>query len=45
VIVKAAHQYMITRGAHGPGSDLVTRVLNCSRENVLTRQEFLGMVT
>jgi enamine deaminase RidA (YjgF/YER057c/UK114 family) len=46
VIIKATHHCMTTRGVHKPGTDLVTgRMLGCFRDNALTRQEFLGMVT
>jgi GTP cyclohydrolase IA len=32
------------RGIHKSGTDLVTRrMLGCLRENVITRQEFLGL--
>src|SRR6476646_5556293 len=46
VIIKASHHCMTTRGAHKPGTDLVTsRMLGVFRDNPLTRQEFLGMAT
>lgn len=43
VIIKAAHHCMSTRGVHKADTDLVTsRMLGCFRDNVMTRQEFLG---
>lgn len=43
VIIKAAHHCMSTRGVHKADTDLVTsRMLDCFRDNALTRQEFLG---
>src|SRR4051794_1089035 len=46
VIIKATHHCMTPRGVHKPGPDLVTsRMLGCFRDNPLTRQEFLGMVS
>jgi GTP cyclohydrolase I len=45
VIIKATHHCMTTRGAHKPGTDLVTsRMLGVFRDNALTRQELLGLV-
>ena len=44
VILKATHHCMTTRGAHKPGTDLVTsRMLGVFRDNALTRQELLGL--
>lgn len=44
VIIKATHHCMTTRGAHKPGTDLVTsRMLGVFRDNSLTRQELLGL--
>ncbi|EIG57508.1 GTP cyclohydrolase I FolE [Bradyrhizobium canariense] len=44
VIIKATHHCMTTRGAHKPGTDLVTsRMLGVFRDNALTRQELLGL--
>jgi len=44
VVIKAAHHCMTARGVSKPGSDLVTsHMLGCFREDVRTRQEFLGM--
>ena len=46
VVVKAAHHCMISRGVHKRGADLVTsRMLGIFRENAITRQEFLAIVT
>lgn len=46
VVLKATHHCMTTRGVHKPGTDLVTsRMLGCFRDNPMTRQEFLTMVT
>jgi GTP cyclohydrolase I len=46
VLLKAEHQCMTTRGAHKPGTDLVTsRMLGAFRDNPITRQEFLAIVT
>ena len=37
---------MTTRGVHKPGTDLVTsRMLGAFRDNPITRQEFLAIVT
>jgi GTP cyclohydrolase I len=46
VVLRATHHCMTTRGVHKPGTDLVTsRMLGCFRDNPMTRQEFLAMVT
>jgi len=46
VILKAEHHCMTTRGVMKPGTDLVTsHMTGVFRENALTRQEFLAMVT
>jgi GTP cyclohydrolase IA len=46
VVIKAEHQCMTTRGVHKPGTDLVTsRMLGAFRDNPITRQEFLAIVT
>jgi GTP cyclohydrolase IA len=46
VVLKAEHQCMTTRGVHKPGTDLVTsRMLGAFRDNAITRQEFLAIVT
>jgi GTP cyclohydrolase I len=46
VVIKAEHQCMTTRGIHKPGTDLVTsRMLGSFRDNPITRQEFLAIVT
>jgi len=46
VVLKAEHHCMTTRGVHKPGTDLVTsRMLGVFRDNPITRQEFLAMVT
>jgi len=46
VVIKAEHQCMTTRGVHKPGTDLVTsRMLGAFRDNAITRQEFLAIVT
>jgi GTP cyclohydrolase I len=37
---------MTTSGAHKPGTDMVTsRMLGVFRDNPITRQEFLSLVT
>ena len=37
---------MTTRGVHKPGTDMVTsRMLGAFRDNAITRQEFLAIVT
>ncbi len=46
VVIKATHHCMTTRGVHKHGTDLVTsRMLGCFRDNPITRQEFLSLVT
>jgi len=46
VVIKAAHHCMTTRGVHKHGTDMVTsRMLGAFRDNQMTRQEFLAMVT
>ena len=46
VVLKAEHQCMTTRGVHKQGTDLVTsRMLGAFRDNAITRQEFLAIVT
>lgn len=46
VVLKAEHHCMTTRGVHKPGTDMVTsRMLGAFRDNPITRQEFLAMVT
>ncbi len=46
VVIKATHHCMTTRGVHKPCTDMVTsRMLGCFRDNAMTRQEFLSMVT
>jgi len=46
VVIKAEHHCMTTRGVHKPGTDMVTsRMLGAFRDNPLTRQEFLAIVT
>lgn len=46
VVIKAEHHCMTTRGVHKHGTDMVTsRMLGVFRENAITRQEFLAMVT
>jgi GTP cyclohydrolase I len=46
VVIKAEHHCMTTRGVHKHGTDMVTsRMLGVFRDNALTRQEFLAMVT
>lgn len=46
VVLKAEHQCMTTRGVHKTGTDLVTsRMLGAFRDNAITRQEFLAIVT
>jgi len=46
VVIKATHHCMTTRGVHKPGTDMVTsRMLGCFRDNAMTRQEFLTMVS
>jgi GTP cyclohydrolase I len=46
VVLKAEHFCMTARGVHKPGTDLVTsRMLGAFRDNPITRQEFLAIVT
>ena len=46
VVIKAEHHCMTTRGVHKPGTDMVTsRMLGAFRDNAITRQEFLAIVT
>ena len=46
VVIKAEHHCMTTRGVMKPGTDMVTsRMLGAFRDNPLTRQEFLAIVT
>lgn len=46
VVLKAEHHCMTTRGVLKPGTDMVTsRMLGVFRDNPITRQEFLAMVT
>jgi len=46
VVIKAEHHCMTTRGVHKHGTDMVTsRMLGVFRDNPMTRQEFLAMVT
>ena len=46
VVLKAEHHCMTTRGVHKPGTDMVTsRMLGAFRDNPITRQEFLALVT
>ena len=46
VVIKAEHHCMTTRGVHKHGTDMVTsRMLGSFRDNPMTRQEFLAMVT
>ncbi len=46
VVIKAEHHCMTTRGVKKHGTDMVTsRMLGVFRENAITRQEFLAMVT
>lgn len=46
VVIKAEHHCMTTRGVHKHGTDMVTsRMLGAFRDNAMTRQEFLAMVT
>jgi GTP cyclohydrolase I len=46
VVIKAEHHCMTTRGVHKHGTDMVTsRMLGAFRDNAMTRQEFLSMVT
>ncbi len=46
VVLKATHHCMTTRGVHKHDTDMVTsRMLGCFRDNPITRQEFLSLVT
>jgi GTP cyclohydrolase I len=46
VIIKATHHCMTARGVYKPGTDMVTsRMLGCFKDNAVTRQELLSMVT
>jgi GTP cyclohydrolase IA len=46
VVIKAEHHCMTTRGVHKHGTDMVTsRMLGAFRDNAMTRQEFLALVT
>ncbi len=46
VIIKAEHHCMTTRGVYKHGTDMVTsRMLGVFRDNAMTRQEFLALVT
>jgi len=46
VVLKAEHHCMTTRGVHKHGTDMVTsRMLGAFRDNPITRQEFLAIVT
>ncbi len=46
VVIKAEHHCMTTRGVHKHGTDMVTsRMLGVFRNNPITRQEFLAIVT
>ncbi len=46
VVIKAEHHCMTTRGVKKHGTDMVTsRMLGVFRENAITRQEFLALVT
>ena len=46
VVIKAEHHCMTTRGVHKHGTDMVTsRMLGVFRDNPITRQEFLAIVT
>jgi GTP cyclohydrolase I len=46
VLIKASHHCMVMRGVHKRGSDLVTStMLGCFRDNPVTRQEFLSLVS
>ncbi|MCH9807239.1 MAG: GTP cyclohydrolase I FolE [Alphaproteobacteria bacterium] len=46
VVIKAEHHCMTTRGVHKPGTKLTTsRMLGVFRDNAMTRQEFLSMVS
>lgn len=46
VVIKAEHHCMTTRGVQKPGTELMTsRMLGVFRDNPITRQEFLSLVT
>jgi len=46
VLIKASHHCMVVRGVQKRGSDLVTStMLGCFRDNPVTRQEFLSLVS
>jgi GTP cyclohydrolase I len=46
VLIKASHHCMVMRGVQKRGSDLVTStMLGCFRDNPVTRQEFLSLVS
>jgi GTP cyclohydrolase IA len=46
VVIKAHHHCMATRGVHKHDSDLITsRMLGCFRDNAITRQELLAMMS
>ena len=46
VVIKAEHHCMTTRGVYKHGTDMVTsRMLGVFRDNAMTRQEFLALVT
>jgi GTP cyclohydrolase I len=46
VVIKATHHCMTSRGVAKHGTDLMTsRMLGCFRDNAVTRQEFMSMVT
>jgi GTP cyclohydrolase IA len=45
-VIKATHHCMSSRGIRKVGSDMVTScMVGCFRDNALTRQEFLTMVS
>ena len=46
VLIKSTHHCMATRGIHKHGADMLTsRMLGCYRDNAISRQEFLAMVS
>ena len=46
MLIKASHHCMVVRGVQKRGSDLVTStMLGCFRDNPVTRQEFLSLVS
>jgi GTP cyclohydrolase I len=46
VVIKAVHHCMSTRGVHKHDTDMMTStMLGCFRDNPITRQEFLSMVS